>query len=491
MTSFAWLRARPKALASASVLTVSAVAITTMAFVYEGLPTTEVDLHDGGVWVTKQSALMVGHFNHESRVLDGALRTTSDDYDIVQSGETVLLHNRTDASLTAVDPAMMVLTDAGTTPVDADVQLGGETVAILDRESGDLWVVPAQAAPSFQVQSTDPTASLGPGAAIAVGVDGTAYGVSPSAGELVTIRPETDGEPAEPTRSALDGIDASSDVSVSAVGSVAVVLDAAAGRVVSSSGLSAEVEQGESGVLQVPSAESDAVLVATAGSLVRVPLDGSEPVSVSSGAQGDPAAPVRLNGCSYAAWSGSGAFIRDCVGEVDDLKADVEGITPESVLRFRVNRDVVVLNDIVGGAAWMASDSLQRIDNWNEVTPPEGETEEDEQTTEESVETTLPERTEQNTAPIANDDDFGVRPGRTTVLPVLDNDSDADGDVLTVTLPNGDPGLEPCSRSTTGRASRSPSRRTRPDRIPSSTKWTTGEGERTPRRPVSPSMVGM
>ncbi|TQJ30562.1 Ig-like domain-containing protein [Microbacterium sp. SLBN-146] len=441
MTSFAWLRARPKALASAGIVSATAVALTTMAFVYEGFPTTEVDLHDGGVWVTKQSALMVGHFNHESRVLDGALRTTSDDYDIVQSGETVLVHNRTDASLTTIDPALVVLTDAADLPADADVQLGGGTIAVLDRESGDAWVLPAAAAGAFEVQGTDPTMSLGRGAAIAVGTDGTAYGVSPSDGELLTIELDEGDEAREPSRTSLEGVDETSEVSVSAVGSTAVVLDAASGRVLSSAGLSAEVEQGQTGVLQVPSAESDAVLVATSGSLVRVPLDGSEPVGVSSGAQGDPAAPVRLNGCSYAAWSGSAKFVRDCVGEADDLSADIEGVTPESVLRFRVNRDVVVLNDIVGGAAWMASDSLQRIDNWNDVTPPEGETEEDEQTTEESVETTLPERTEQNTAPIANDDDFGVRPGRTTVLPVLDNDSDADGDVLTVTLPDGDPGL--------------------------------------------------
>ena len=44
-----------------------------------------------------------------------------------------------------------------------------------------------------------------------------------------------------------------------------------------------------------------------------------------------------------------------------------------------------------------------------------------------------------NTAPISVDDDFGVRPGRTTVLPVLDNDTDADGDVLTATVPDGGP----------------------------------------------------
>ena len=91
MRSSAWLRARPRALASAGAVTAAAVTLTTLAFVYQGVPTTEVDLHDGGVWVTKQSSLMVGHFNHESQVLDGGLRTTSDDYDILQSGATVLL----------------------------------------------------------------------------------------------------------------------------------------------------------------------------------------------------------------------------------------------------------------------------------------------------------------------------------------------------------------------------------------------------------------
>ncbi|MGL4257699.1 MAG: Ig-like domain-containing protein, partial [Microbacterium sp.] len=179
--------------------------------------------------------------------------------------------------------------------------------------------------------------------------------------------------------------------------------------------------------------------LATASSLVHVPLDGSEPVATSSGAQGEPAAPVFLEGCSYSAWNGSAAFIRDCVGEADDLTTDIDGLDPTSVLRFRVNRDVVVLNDVIGGAAWMASDSMQRVDNWNEITPPEGEAEEDEQTTEETVETTLPERSEKNTPPVATDDDFGVRPGRTTLLPVLDNDSDPDGDVLTATVADGGP----------------------------------------------------
>ena len=50
-----------------------------------------------------------------------------------------------------------------------------------------------------------------------------------------------------------------------------------------------------------------------------------------------------------------------------------------------------------------------------------------------------PEQREENTPPEAVDDEFGIRPGRSTILPVLDNDSDIDGDVLTA-KPTTQPG---------------------------------------------------
>ncbi len=77
MKALSWMRARPKTLASAAGVTVGVIAITTMAFTYEGFPTTKVDLNDGGVWITKTSSLLVGHFNNESTILDGGLRTTA------------------------------------------------------------------------------------------------------------------------------------------------------------------------------------------------------------------------------------------------------------------------------------------------------------------------------------------------------------------------------------------------------------------------------
>lgn len=443
MKSFAWIRARRKALAGASVVTASAVVITTLAFVYEGLPTTEVDLHDGGVWITKSSSLLVGHFNHESRVLDGGLRTTSDDYDILQSGTTVLVVDAAGSTLSTVDPARVVLDEGSELPAGGGVALGGETVAVVDPASGALWAMPADAVGGFQPQGVEPLVELGEGARAVVGVDGVVHAFSPRDGEIVSIAPAEGGEMAEPVRHAVEGLEAASTAaSITAVGDRAYVLDPETGLLSGSDGTRVDVEDADAAVLQQPSAASDAVTLSTVSHLVQVPTDGSEPVRRSSGAQGTPAAPVFLGGCTYAAWSGSARFIRDCPGELDDLETGIEGADETSVLQFRVNRDVVVLNDVVGGAAWMASDSMQRVDNWNDVTPPESESEEeDEQTTEETVETTLPERTEQNTPPIAVDDDFGVRPGRTTVLPVLDNDSDADGDVLVASPIDGGPSM--------------------------------------------------
>src|SRR6478736_392685 len=210
MRSFAWLRARPRTLASAGVVSAAAVAITTMAFVYQGNPTTEVDLHDGGVWVTKQSSLLVGHFNHESQVLDGGLRTASDEYDILQSGDDVVMVDSAASSVTAIDPAMVSLTDSANVPAGAKVVLGGATLAILDPAKGSLWVVPAAGLAGFDVAGTEPTAEIG--------TDGDVYAVSPETSEIVTVPVDAEGEPGEPSRSGLSGIDKGADVSITAVG---------------------------------------------------------------------------------------------------------------------------------------------------------------------------------------------------------------------------------------------------------------------------------
>ncbi|MFK4759643.1 Ig-like domain-containing protein [Microbacterium sp. ZW T5_45] len=441
MRVLSWMRARPKMLASAAVLSAGAIAITTMAFAYEGNPTTQVDLNDGGVWVTKTSNLLVGHFNHESTLIDGGLRTTSDDFDILQDEKNVLVVDRGGATLTAVDPARVSLGDSTAIPASAKVALGNRTTAILDPSSGNLWVVPFASLSAFKIEGAEPTAELGDDADVTVADDGTVFALSSARGEVVTIPVDNEGQPLDPSTASVGEIDTAEAPSITAVGRTPIVLDAAAGVVTTPGGFRTTVANATDAVLQQPSATSADVALATPGALVTVPLDGGDPVSTDTGAEGSPATPVSLRGCFYGTWSGSAKFIRECPGDASDVNETIEGAAEADSLTFRVNRDVIILNDVVDGSAWLADESLQQVDNWNDLTPPEGETENEDDTTQETVETTLPDRQEENTPPVAEDDSFGVRPGATTLLPVLDNDNDADGDVLVASLVDAQPSI--------------------------------------------------
>ncbi|MGO2518512.1 MAG: Ig-like domain-containing protein [Microbacterium sp.] len=441
MKALSWLRAKPKTVASAASVTIAAVAITTLAFVYEGNPTTKVDLNDGSVWITKSSALMIGHFNNESTLLDGGLRTSGENFDILQDASTVLVVDEGNSTLTAVDPARVSLADSTTIPGSAKVALGEQTAAILDPESGDLWVVPVAGISGFEVQGADPIAELGKNSDVSVGEDGTVYAVSGENAEVVTVPVDNEGEALEPTTASLGEIDTSIAPTITAVGQIPVVLSPADSAVMTPGGFRTEITGADTAVLQQSSIATDAVTVATASQLIDIPLSGGEPEIIDAGGQGTPAAPVSLLGCTYGAWAGAGQFVRECPGDANDVSEEIPGVKDSASLTFRVNRDVIILNDTVGGAAWLANESLQQVDNWNDLTPPEGETEDEEETTEETVETTLPERTPENTPPVAEDDDFGVRPGQTTMLSVLDNDNDADGDVLVASLAEKQPSI--------------------------------------------------
>ncbi|MDT0156116.1 Ig-like domain-containing protein [Microbacterium sp. ARD32] len=440
MKALSWMRARPKTLAATAGVVIGSVALTGMALAYDGLPTAKVDLNDAGVWLTKSSKLLVGHFNHASTVLDGGLRTSSDDYDILQDGGTVLVVDRGSSTLTAVDPANVALTDSATIPGSAEVALGNRTAAVLDAASGDLWVVGTSSLSGLDIKGGKPLIELGKNADVAVGQDGTVYAVSPEGGDLVTIPVDEQGEALEPSTSALDGVKDAEQPEITVVGDVPVVLVPSSGAVLTG-GHRTEIENAKDAVLQQASASSDAVAVATPSALVRVPLDGADPTVSDLGSEGVPAAPVFLQGCTYGAWGGSARFLRDCAGERDDVDAKIPGGKRSKHLTFRVNRDVIVLNDIIGGEAWLADESLQRVDDWSILTPPEGDTEDTDESTEETVETSLPDRKKENTPPEAANDRLGVRPGGTTLLPVLDNDNDSDGDVLVASLVGEQPSI--------------------------------------------------
>nr|WP_231747478.1 Ig-like domain-containing protein [Auraticoccus cholistanensis] len=77
---------------------------------------------------------------------------------------------------------------------------------------------------------------------------------------------------------------------------------------------------------------------------------------------------------------------------------------------------------------------MELIKGWDKVTPPKPD-QGDESENEDVVEKVSPERTGPNRKPTAVDDALAVRAGRSTLIPIIENDSDPDGDILTVQGP--------------------------------------------------------
>ncbi|PRZ09711.1 fibronectin type III domain protein [Isoptericola sp. CG 20/1183] len=422
---------------STAVVVVLSGGVAAAAFLYDGEATADVDLDDSGVWVTKQSAGLVGRFNTEAQAIDGTLLAGSADFDVDQQAGDVLVPDEGNSAASVVDVARLKYHSTTAVPAGAGVASGGGRVAVTDGESGDLWVTAFDRLATLDLEEADPTVELGGPAEVAVAQDGTVLAAVPTTDRLWTLAP---GE--EPTSIELELLEESHDVVLTAVGDDVVVLDRTSGALRLPGGDVVTVADAQGARLQQPGAAAESVAYATSTGLVQQPLDGGP--ATERRASGVPAAPVQLDGCLYGAWSASGQIVRDCPGTDRDLDRVLEGIDPQTQLEYRVNRNNVVLNDLSAGTVWMALDEYEKVDDWDVQRPDEGDGEDvnADDDTPELVDNTIVDRERQD-PPEANDDSFGVRPGRATVLDVLSNDLDPDGDVITAALEGDQPdGLE-------------------------------------------------
>ncbi|WP_254423613.1 Ig-like domain-containing protein [Actinomyces sp. oral taxon 897] len=408
-----------------------------MALAHPGVRTTEVDVDDGGVWVTNEAKQMVGHLNYDSRTLDAALRAGTMDFDIGQAGETVTFSDLTAHSVAPVQVAEAALGAATSLPGRTLAVQGGDRVGLLDPDEGSLWVVDAHSPAAALTESSALSTGLRRGA-VSAAQDGTVVAASAAAGLMVTVAPTGSLDSVRTTR--LTGLAQGASLSLTVVGDRPVGLDADSGTLVLPDGSVRDLSAqgvGTGAVLQAPGPASDSVLVSTGSALLSVPLDGGEVTTTpatADGRTGAPAPPVRHQGCAYAAWAGSGAYQRVCDDPGASTAMVVDTLMAASnQLVFRTNRTRIVLNDISSGSVWLPEENMVLMDDWDEVEKQLAEKEDQEDSPEQTDQIADPHRNEQNTPPDAVDDSFGVRPGRTTTLPVLQNDSDADGDVLTAT----------------------------------------------------------
>ena len=411
-------------------------ALAAAAWLHEGASQADVELNDGGVWVTSTTQHLVARLNYPSRQVDGAIRTASDGFDVTQSADDVLVPDTAASTVSAVDPTTVSLSTGTPLTSGASISQGADRVISVSSSEGTVRATTVSAIGSL---SAAPALIEDEPEVVAVaGTDGSVHAVSPRTGTITTVPVRSTGWDRPRTEAA--SLTAGTDVAVTAVGAQTVVLERGTGVLHLPGGRTLDL--GEAGLtLQQPGPGSDTVLVASRTALLSVSMDGSGSTTLPASEEGEApvgvaAAPVRLGDCVYAAWSGSGQFVRQCSGRAE-TRHD-EKLASSATPVFRVNRDAIVLNDVIEGTVWLPDEELVLVENWTDVT---SQTDEDATNKDDSAQTSesqsLPERTEENHAPEAVDDSFGARPGRSTILPVLANDSDQDGDVLTATPGEG------------------------------------------------------
>ena len=438
----------------AFVLVLVVAALCIAGVIYKGAEVTQVNVNDGGIWVTNKSKQMVGHLDYEARILDGALRTEATNFDVGQAGETVTVSDLTSLTVAPVNVTQVSLGSPTALPSGSSAMQGGDVLGVLNPTDGTLWTTSATA-PSPANLSEGAALSSNMGASTFVtGLDGSVYSLAAS-GTLTTVKRQGTVDQAATSR--IEGIPEDAQLSMTVVGDQVVALDSQSNTLFLPGGKkldlsAAGVEEG--GILQLAGPKADSVLLATPSDLVSIPLAGGAPAitpATESGVSGNPAAPVRHEGCAYGAWTGSGAYMRACDDPSANKQMVVDTLTTAREIVFRTNRKAIVLNDVAQGSVWLPDSNMVLMDNWDEVENQLEETEEEQDSPELTNEIADPQQREENTPPEAVDDDFGIRPGRSTVLPVLDNDSDLDGDVLTA-APTSAPAWGTISVARGGRA---------------------------------------
>ncbi|NYI46697.1 hypothetical protein BJ993_003777 [Nocardioides aromaticivorans] len=419
--------------ASGTALALLLGVLVVLAYRYDGKPFTEVELNDGGVWVTNESLGLTARLNPQIEELDLGVDAVTRDFDVFQQATEVYLEDlTTDRSVKAVDVSRATAGDATDLPPGSVVTYGGDTFAMVDFAHGKAWVQPAARMAGFSHKTATPvladavTATVAPdGEAWVLRRDGRATSFAVEGGEVV------EGD----TVDLGDDVGTNPDMlAFTVVGGTPVLYNRTrlelarpdADPVVVETSDPTQVE------LQAAATDGDEVYVATREGLYVTPLGGGDLDKVSEDeTAGAPAPPVVLpsTGCVYAAWGSHDApnYLRDCPDDEDDDTDPVPDMQDGAELRFRVNRDVIVLNDVRTGDAWLVQQpGKAKIDNWPQVDPQNENRSKIKKTTDE-----VPDQ--ENRPPEPGDDDLGARPGRSTVLPVVAlNDHDPDGDIIRI-----------------------------------------------------------
>lgn len=429
------------------VVLILVIAVGVAAFLSPGLVRAEAHLEGGTVYAVKRDTGLVGMVNVAIDQLASAATVADSQAEVLQHEDTVLLHLPQSSRISPYDPARNTLGALTQLPANAGLQLVGDQLLVYNSENGKLWHGDVATVLGFDFQRQKADLEIGEHGVATLTTDGAVIGLDPQRSALV--RPEG-GEPREVALPfQVDPL--GEGVDISAVGDRAVVLDRSSG-LIWVEGMNSAFDVSGAGSARLASPMPDALggeggaraIYATLAGLIAVTPDG--PRSLTGQLDATPIAPVQVAGCVYGAFhAGSGdlTWAKKCQGK-DVALASLGDVTNDgSGLALQVNRGDVALNDAADGTIWLLDqgdviapadwEAVTRVVDGDATVTPDGDAK------------AVPDRSEENRAPTASDDTVTARAGRSTVLPILDNDTDPDGDVLRISAPTSLDGatLEP------------------------------------------------
>jgi hypothetical protein len=428
--------ARPGRLGTPVVLCVAVVALATLAVRSPGFPVQHLSLNDGGIWVTDQAAGAIGRFDKPIAQLDGAIAPVNiaPDIDVWQNGTEVVSYSQ--GKLYSVDVTKPAFTDSGT-PVSpatshgaTQIALNASTLALIGTDNALRATALTQNGASVAAVASGATpldTKLSPGSAVAVDADNDIFVAGGGALRTYPSNATSGTGWDKPTTTSLP-FPVGDPLEVTAIGDIPVVADPATNVIyLPQTGQRVPLpSQGTGLVLQQSSAGSTFAAATTTQALYRIDLASGRRTTITPGESGQVAAPVQLDGCVHAAWANgeTGSYVRSCGGaHATPVQFSDGDSTPDLV--FRVNNGEIVLNDAANGDVFLVdSNTIVPIQpRWQELTRRPRNPK--------PSNTALPNP--QNAPLIAKPVTQGVRPGRTTVVHVLDDASGPAGAILAVT----------------------------------------------------------
>jgi fibronectin type 3 domain-containing protein len=450
--------------ASGLVVALAATSLTFFAVTSKGETVHETELSDGGVWVSSAKDARFARVNKAVGQFDGGVAASSgsgEPVDILQDDNAVAGLVVGSGAFTPIEPKSGRLDEGTGVSVPAPqvgtnlqvfvprtVDMRGGTAAIIDPKTGKVWAQTYDAKAGLVTlealtTGAKPLAVVGGTAALAVDVKGGVHAVSGATGKVVSIARTATGF-AKPVTESIKLKDAKV-VDITAVGSRWVVYSAGDDKLWMQ-GSDKAVDGGTSRVegqpayaaLQQPGPDADSVGLQDSTTLRLLGMGGEGATGGVVVTIGDnetpplPSRPLRTGSCIHAAWASvvNNYYGKDCGSEQPSPAVTIVRETKETVrsgVSLRTNHGLVVLNDLDGGEVWDLDSKPKKLDEWDSLIPPP-KTDKNTKKKDEN----LIDETSVAQPPQAKPDNLRARPGRTSKLHVLDNDTDAAGSVLAI-----------------------------------------------------------